>query len=280
MKILLSKILRFFMVVCTPVLFFTYCTASPQTQEDSSQEVKEQHEAAPAPSEKKEEPTAQSSSTAAPEPKKVASAALPKEQAQPLPKQEPTEPVQKEKIAVSEKTENKPQQAVKQEEPQQEPPKVETPQLEEPKKEEKKEKSGIVAEFEGVKITKETYVQTKSEIELVVDELNHITAQKDYNRWVSFLAPSYKEMYADQTILKAASEALPIKGIQLKTLRDYFLYVFVPSRQNIKVDDIQFLSPTQVNVLMLHGKDLLLVYRIEHMENGWKLIPSRFFKKK
>jgi len=260
------------MLVCTPVLFFTYCTASPQTQEDSSKEIKEQHEEAPA--EKKQEPAVQPGNTAAPEPKKEAPVASPKEQAQPLPKKEPPKPVQKERVV------NKPQQAVKQEEPKQETPKVEKPQQaalqpEKPKNEE----SNIVAEFEGVKITKETHAQTKSEIELVVDELNQITAKKDYNRWLSFLAPSYKEMYADQATLKAASEALPIKGIKLKTLRDYFLYVFVPSRQNIKVDDIQFFSPTQVNVLMLHGKDLLLVYRIENTEDGWKLIPSRYFKK-
>ena len=253
MKILLSKILRFFMVVCAPVLFFTYCTALPQTQEDASQKVKE-------------EPAAQPSSAAAPEPQK----AKPVESVvQPIPKIELSDPVQ-------EQTVTQPQQAVKQEELKQDAPEADTPQQEKPKDGE----SDIVAEFEGVKITKETHAQTKSEIELVVDELNRITAKKDYNRWLSFLTPSYKEMYADQVTLKAASEALPIKGIQLKTLRDYFLYVFVPSRQNIKVDDIQFLSPTQVNVLMLHGKDLLLVYRIENTEDGWKLIPSRFFKKK
>lgn len=274
MKILLSKLLRFFIVVCVPVLCFTYCTASPQTQADSSQEVKEQHESAAAPTEKKQEPVVQPSNTAAPEPKKEVPVASPKTQEQPLPKKEPPKPVQKEKVAVQEKAVSEPQQAVKQEEPKQEPP-----QPEELKKEEKKVENDVVAEFEGVKITKEAHAQTKSEIELVVDELNHITAKKDYNRWLSFLAPSYKEMYSDQVTLKAASEALPIKGIKLKTLRDYFLYVFVPSRQNVKVDDIQFLSPTQVNVLMLHGKDLLLVYRIENTEDGWKLIPSRYFKK-
>lgn len=263
------------MVVCIPVLFFTCCTASPQTQEGSSQEVKEQHESAPAPVEKKEEPAVQQGNTAAPEPKKEAPVAAPKEQTQAISKKEPPKPVQKEKVV------SKPQKAVKQEEPKQEPPKEEKPQQTATQPEmSKEEESNIVAEFDGVKITKETHAQTKSEIELVVDELNHITAKKDYNRWLSFLAPSYKEMYGDQATLKAASEALPVKGIKLKTLRDYFLYVFVPSRQNIKVDDIQFLSPTQVNVLMLHGKDLLLVYRIENTEDGWKLIPSRYFKQK
>ncbi|MEL3906544.1 MAG: hypothetical protein P1P65_05905 [Treponema sp.] len=137
------------------------------------------------------------------------------------------------------------------------------------------EKQDIIAEFEGVTITKETYVQTKSEIEIVVEQLNRITATKDYTQWIKFLSEEYKYEYSKPETLKIVSEALPVKGIKLKSLKDYFTYVFVPSRQKIRVDDIHFVSPSRVNVIMDQGNVSLLIYGIENVSGTWKLIPPK-----
>jgi len=136
-------------------------------------------------------------------------------------------------------------------------------------------KTEVIAEFEGVTITKETYVQTKTEIEKVVDKLNLITAAKDYSQWITFLSDDYKRQYSQPLTLKKVSEALPVKGIKLNSLRDYFIYVFVPSRQNVKVDDIRFVSPTHVDVIMKQGNRSLLIYGIENTSGNWKLIPPK-----
>ena len=112
------------------------------------------------------------------------------------------------------------------------------------------EKNIVIAEFEGVRITKETYDQTKTEMEKIVEKLNRITATKDYTQWITFLSEEYKYEYSQPLTLRKVSEALPVKGIKLKSLRDYFTYVFVPSRQNVRVDDIKFVSPTRVEVIM------------------------------
>lgn len=133
----------------------------------------------------------------------------------------------------------------------------------------------IIAEFEGVQITKETYNQTKTEIEKVVDKLNRITATKDYNQWISFLSADYRQQYSQAKTLKMVSEALPVKGIKLKSLKDYFTYVFVPSRQNVRVDDIKFVSATRVDVIMKQGNVFLLIYRIENINGDWKLMPPK-----
>lgn len=174
-----------------------------------------------------------------------------------LPKQaEQSKPVNEQvKSPIAEKTEPVKQEPVK------------------PKAQE--QKSDIVAEFGGVRITKETYDQTKTEMEKIVDKLNHITAAKDYKQWITVLSQDYQRVYAQKSTLKKVSEALPVKGIKLGTLKDYFTYVFVPSRQNIRVDDIRFLSPTRVNVIMKHGNDSLLVYELERIDESWKLIPPK-----
>ncbi len=167
--------------------------------------------------------------------------------------------------------------AVKQEEPpaQPEPVVEEKAPVEEVKPEPVAEKDTIIAEFGEVTITKETYDQTKTEMEKLVQQLNRITAAKDYTKWISFLSTEYQRLYSQAATLKTVSEALPVKGIKLKSLKDYFSYVFVPSRQNVRVDDIKFVSPTRVNVIMKQGNVSLLIYALENIDGNWKLLPPK-----
>ena len=118
-------------------------------------------------------------------------------------------------------------------------------------------------------------IQTKTEMEKIVEKLNRITATKDYAQWTTFLSEEYKQQYSQPLTLRKVSEALPVKGIKLKSLRDYFMYVFVPSRQNVRVDDIRFVSPTRVDVIMKQANVSLLVYGLENINGSWKLIPSK-----
>ena len=168
------------------------------------------------------------------------------------------EPVQSEDIAAP----------VSQPEPVKEP-------VVEVKPEPVEEKNTVIAEFEGVTITKETYDQTKTEMEKIVEKLNRITATKDYTQWTTFLSEEYKQQYSQSLTLQKVSEALPVKGIKLKSLKDYFTYVFVPSRQNVRVDDIKFVSPTRVDVIMKQANVSLLVYGLENINGSWKLIPPK-----
>lgn len=221
-----------------------------------------------APSSVKEEPTpSEEIAVPAPQPEPVKEAEVPvkRESVKPTVPVKPKPPV---------KTKEPP---AKVEEP---PAKVEEPPMKpepvvEVKPEPVEEKNTVIAEFEGVTITKETYDQTKTEMEKIVEKLNRITATKDYAQWTTFLSEEYKQQYSQPLTLRKVSEALPVKGIKLKSLRDYFMYVFVPSRQNVRVDDIRFVSPTRVDVIMKQANVSLLVYGLENINGSWKLIPSK-----
>jgi len=131
----------------------------------------------------------------------------------------------------------------------------------------------IVIKFDTVAITKLTFENTKTEMQLVVEELNKITLERNYNKWLTWLSDEYKQTYSDPAMLEKVSASLPTKGIKLKTLQDYFEYVFVPSRQNMRVDDIQFVSPTRVYVIMeITPKSPAAIYILEKTTNGWKLV--------
>lgn len=129
----------------------------------------------------------------------------------------------------------------------------------------------VIAEFNGVAITRKDKKLAKSEIEEVVKKLNTVTSQKDYSRWLLYLSSAYKTEYSRADVLKRTSESLPgiAKGIVLKDLSDYFSYVFVPSRQQMRVDDIKYLSPSKVQVIQ--GK--LILYNLGKINGKWLLVP-------
>lgn len=136
----------------------------------------------------------------------------------------------------------------------------------------------VVAMVDSVAITKEAFNQTKSEIEIVVEDLNAITREKDYARWLTYLDPEYRKMLSSRSWLAGVSRSLPRalqeRHVRLYTLEDYFDYVFVPSRQNIRVDDIQFITPSRVYVIMeMAQAQRAAVYILEKNGNGsWKLV--------
>lgn len=133
--------------------------------------------------------------------------------------------------------------------------------------------NAIIAEFDTIKITKKTFESTKTAIELVVDNLNKITITRDYQKWLPYLSKEYKDFYSSPVVLNDISENLPIKGIKLKNLKDYFNYVFVPSRQNMRVDDIKFVSPTRVYVIMeIAPGSPAAIYILEKTTEGWNLV--------
>ena len=131
----------------------------------------------------------------------------------------------------------------------------------------------VIAEFGEVKITKKHYNDTMDEIKIVVEGLNKTTASKNYALWLTYLSDQYKETYSSPSVLRKTSDTLPVKGLKLHNLKDFFNYVFVPSRQKIKVDSIKFLSPVKVNVIMITRGKELLVYNLEKIDERWLLVP-------
>lgn len=185
---------------------------------------------------------------------------------------ETPEPIQVEQVVVVPEPEPEPPKPVVQVVPQ---PKQET------KKPEPKPEDIVVATFGDVTITKKDYIDTKLEVELVVKELNKITENSDYDAWLGYLSDEYRERYSDKAVLKDISKRLSGKGlafnaINLNTLHDYFKYIFVPSRKNIRVDDIVFTSAMAVNVMMnVTRTERRYVYTLERQKNGWKIVDRQ-----
>lgn len=136
----------------------------------------------------------------------------------------------------------------------------------------------VVVTVDSVEITMHEFKQTKSEIEIVVDDLNKITKDRNYSKWLTYLDPEYRKTLSSKNYLDRVSKSLPMalqeRNIRLTSLEDYFKYVFVPSRQNIRVDDIRFITPTRVYVIMeISRGQRAAVYILEKRSDGeWKLV--------
>jgi hypothetical protein len=61
-------------------------------------------------------------------------------------------------------------------------------------------------------------------------------------------------------------------GVKLQSLKDYFIYVVYPSRQNDRVDDIEFITERLVKAITI-GPDgeRQILYFLERDGTSWKI---------
>ncbi len=128
--------------------------------------------------------------------------------------------------------------------------------------------------FDPAAVSAEVKQTTITDVRAFIDTLNLIIRNRDYEAWTGHLTGEYLERYSDPAVLAEISldPALKRYGIVLRSLRDYFTYVVYPSRQNSKVDDIEFLDKTRIKVLWTDAKgERLVLYNLEKIGDTWKI---------
>jgi hypothetical protein len=130
-------------------------------------------------------------------------------------------------------------------------------------------------DFDPATISQEMFEETLKEVQGFVGTLNEIIRAKNYMTWLDCLDDSYLLRIGSPEFLREISEGnyLRSQKIVLKSIEDYFNYVVVPSRTNIRVDDIVFISQSRVRAFALDRKGVRLVlYVLEKIGQSWKII--------
>jgi hypothetical protein len=120
-------------------------------------------------------------------------------------------------------------------------------------------------------ITQDTFAEDKEQILRIISELERIISERDYYKWLSYLSPSSLQYWSNPHNLEAISARLPVKGLQIRSLEDYFRYVFIPSRTGHVVDEIRYVSSTFIMAVQVQDTSDIIYYYFVKVNNRWLL---------
>ena len=140
------------------------------------------------------------------------------------------------------------------------------------KSEEEKEYERSIGDT-GVSL--DTFNQDKNAILAIINELADVMKSYNYNAWLTYLDDASISYWSKKPTLSAAQKKLPVKGLQLRTLEDYFKHVFVPARRGKQVTEIRYISDKNIKAVQVQEDVDIVYYNFNKINNVWKLhIPE------
>ena len=133
--------------------------------------------------------------------------------------------------------------------------------------------------FDPTKISQAKYVSTRDEVQKFIEQQNKFIRERNFSAWRKSLSDEYFAEISSKENLKRISDqpAMKTRKIVLRTAQDYFDYVVVPSRADLRVDEIEFISENRVKAFtMITNKageeQKLRLYDLEKIDNSWTII--------
>lgn len=123
----------------------------------------------------------------------------------------------------------------------------------------------------AVEVSVEQFELDKRIIMSKITELDIVMEGKDYKRWLSYLDPESVNYWSKKANLQKASKRLPIKGMKLNSLEDYFKFVFIPARAGKRVDEIRYETLTQIKAVQVNDDSDTIYYNFEKINGEWKV---------
>lgn len=127
-------------------------------------------------------------------------------------------------------------------------------------------------------VSKDTFESDKAEILRIIESLKTIMSDFDYQSWLLYVDNESKIYWSKTANLKKAQGKLPVKGLQLRTLQDYFKYVFVPSRAGRNITTIRYESENYVKAVQVTSLDsseteekYIVYYYFNKIDGHWQL---------
>ena len=121
-------------------------------------------------------------------------------------------------------------------------------------------------------VSKQEFTDDKNEILEIISELAIIMETQDTLSWLNYIDEESKEYYKNPVNLRKAQRKLPNKLIELKTIEDYFKYVFIPARKNSQIDEIRYISKNHVKAVQIREDMSATIYYEFKKQNGKWLV--------
>ncbi|MFW6363727.1 MAG: hypothetical protein ACOC0D_07785 [Spirochaeta sp.] len=122
-------------------------------------------------------------------------------------------------------------------------------------------------------VTEELYEQTFDEVETVITTLNEIIGRGDFDSWKNYLTQEYIDAVTEPGHLEELNQSplLSRNNIELESLEDYFRYVVVPSRANLRLDDLEFIDDNTVQAIMIVRDRRAILYLLRRIDGEWRI---------
>ena len=121
-------------------------------------------------------------------------------------------------------------------------------------------------------VSKQEFADDKNEILEIISELALIMETKDTIAWLKYIDEDSKEYYKNPVNLRKAQRKLPNKLIELKTIEDYFKFVFIPARKSSQIDEIRYVSKNHVKAVQIREDMSSAIYYEFKKQNGKWLV--------
>lgn len=124
-------------------------------------------------------------------------------------------------------------------------------------------------DLHGEVVSIETFEMDKRIILEKIQELNVIMKNRDYKSWLGYIDSASTNYWSQKKNLSAVSKQLPVKNLYLKSLEDYFNYVFIPSRAGKRIDEIRYISSTSIKAVQVRDDDIVIFYNFKKVNDEW-----------
>ena len=125
----------------------------------------------------------------------------------------------------------------------------------------------------GISVSRDTFAEDKETILRIISELDVIMkdpgSTKSYNAWVGYVDQESVDYWKLRKNLQKAEKRLPVKGIKLSSLQDYFENVFVPARRGREVSEIRYISDTYIKAIQVQGEQDIVYYYFNKINGRW-----------
>jgi len=109
-------------------------------------------------------------------------------------------------------------------------------------------------------VTKKQFNEDKAAILKIIEELSKVMDTKNSKKWLTYIEPESINYYSNPVNLRNAQKKLPNKSVFLRSIEDYFYYVFIPSRKRSRVDEIRYISATNIKAVQVKEDYSTVVY--------------------
>lgn len=119
-------------------------------------------------------------------------------------------------------------------------------------------------------VTKEEFEEDKAIILQIISELDEIMNSEDFNAWIPYIEEDSLVYYSNPVNLRKAQRKHPNKLIEIKTLSDYFRYVFIQARKNKQIDEIRYISKTSIKAVKVYDDmSVSKYYEFKKIDGKW-----------